>query len=203
MRKTVLILLMLCGLAATLPAQDIRTLFMEAPDSVLPLLPRNARADCVDFADAKMVYPVSNLLGGKSLLKELDENHLLLQSTASSTVEMKLLPIDDSFVICVVNTVYAEVADSRVAFFDRNWKRIGTEQFFTYPSIKDFFVGTDNRLLDYCDMYLVSLKLNPADDTLVAEYTMPGYMNDNDAQKVLASLRKLVYRWNGVRFVME
>lgn len=203
MRKTVLILLMLCGLAATLPAQDIRTLFMEAPDSVLPLLPRNARADCVDFVDAKMVYPVSNLLGGKSLLKELDENHLLLQSTASSTVEMKLLPTGDSFVICVVNTVYAEVADSRVAFFDRNWKRIGTERFFTYPSIKDFFVGTDNRILDYCDMYLVSLKLNPADDTLVAEYTMPGYMNDNDAQKVLASLRKLVYRWNGVRFVME
>ena len=203
MRKAVLILFMLCGLVATLSAQDIRTLFMEAPDSVLPLLPRNARADCVDFADAKMVYPVSNLLGGTSLLKELNDSHLLLQSTASSTVEMKLLPAGDSFVICVVNTVFAEVADSRVAFFDHNWKRVETEQFFTYPAIKDFFIGTDNRLLDFCDMYLVSLKLESAENTLVAEYTMPGYMNDDDAQKVLASLKKLVYRWNGVRFVME
>lgn len=203
MRRFILILLMCCGLVAALPAQNIRTLFVEAPDSVLPLLPRNAREDCVDFADANMEYPVSNLLNGKSVLKKLSDDYLLLQSSGASTVEMKLLPSGDDFVICVVNTVFAEVADSRVAFFDSNWKRLKTEHRFVFPMIKDFLTGDDNKIFDMCDMYLVSLKLDPAENTLVAEYTMPGYMNSEDAQKVRPLLRDILYRWNGTRFIME
>ena len=105
MRKILLILLLLCAWSTTSSAQDVRTLFMDAPDAVLPLLPRNVRADCIDFADAGMDYPVSNLLGGKSTLKVLGKDYLLLQSTAVSTVEMKVLPMGESSVVCVVNTV--------------------------------------------------------------------------------------------------
>jgi hypothetical protein len=32
---------------------------------------------------------------------------------------------------------------------------------------------------------------------------MPDYMNDDDAAKVRALLNKIVYRWNGARFVKE
>ena len=113
MKRILLTLSILCSLAFAAPAQNIRTLFIEAPDSVFLLLPRNARADCVDFADAGMVYPVTNLLNGKSVLKELDDDYLLLQSTASSTVEMKLLPYGESFLICVVKSVFAEAAEDR------------------------------------------------------------------------------------------
>lgn len=203
MRKTILVIFMLCGLSVALPAQDIRTLFIEAPDSVLPSLPRSVRADCVDFADAGMNYPVSNIFDGKSVLKELDDDHLLLQSTAVSTVEMKLLPAGDSYVVCVVKTVFAEAADSRIAFFDHDWKRLDTGLYFTPPAIKDFFAGEDNKVLDMCDIYLVSLKLDSEKDFVVAEYTMPDYMNSDDAGKVRSSLRKIVYRWDGKRFVME
>ena len=31
---------------------------------------------------------------------------------------------------------------------------------------------------------------------------MPAYMNDGDAEKVLPLLRRIVYRWNGKRFVI-
>lgn len=203
MRKIILILLVFCSLVLDLRAQDMRTVFMEAPDSVLPLLPCNARADCIDFADAGMIYPVTNILDGKSVLKELGDDYLLLQSTGSSTVEMKLLPYDGRFVICVVNTVFAEVADSRISFFDSGWNRIEKGTIFTAPSIEDFFIGDDSRVLDKCDIYLVSLKLDSADNLLTAEYTMPGYMNSEDAAEVRSSMRKVVYRWNGKKFVME
>lgn len=203
MRKVWLIILMMCGLATGLQAQDIRSVFVEAPDSVLPLLPRNTRADCIDFADAGMEYPVSNVLEGKSVLKQLDDDHLLLQSTGISTVEMKLLPKGDSYLICVVKTVFAESADSRVAFFTPDWKRAETSSFFAPPAIRDFFIDCDDKLLEMCDIYLVSLKLDPADNIIVAEYTMPGYMNSEDAVKVRSVLKKIVYRWNGLRFVTE
>ena len=203
MRKVLLILLLLYGMIFSATSQDIRTLFMDAPDAVLPLLPRNVRADCIDFADAGMVYPVQNLLGGESSLKELAEDYLLLQSTGSSTVEMKVLPWGDSFVVCVVNSVSAEATDSRVAFYDMQWKKLKAPLFFTAPSIKDFFVDAATDILDLCDIYLVLLRLNASDGTLVAEYTMPDYMNSDDAEKVRALLKKIVYRWNGTRFVKE
>lgn len=203
MRKILLILLLLCAWSTTSSAQDVRALFMDAPDAVLSLLPRNVRADCIDFADAGMDYPVSNLLGGKSTLKVLGKDYLLLQSTAVSTVEMKVLPMGETSVVCVVNTVSAESADSRIAFYDADWKRLDADSFFASPSIRDFFADADKSVLDLCDIYLVSLKLNVADSTLVAEYTMPDYMNDDDAAKVRALLNKIVYRWNGARFVKE
>lgn len=203
MKKVLLILLVSCGMVFSLPAQDIRTLFVEAPDSVLPLLSRNARADCLDFADAGMDYPVTNMLNGKSVIKELADDYLLLQSSGSSTIEIRLLPCNGEFVICVVNTVFAEVADSRIAFFDNRWNRLPVDVFFTPPSISDFLTSDNDEVLDKCDMYLVSLKMVPAENIMVADYTMPGYMNSDDAIAVRPFLKKINYRWNSNRFVME
>ena len=204
MRKLLLILLMMCGVfaSAKAQAQDIRALFMDAPEEVLPLLPRNARADCIDFADAGMSYPVSNLLGGESTLKVLTDNYLLLQTTSASTMEMKVLPCGDSFVICVIKSVSAEATDSRMAFYTSGWEKVDTTVYFKEPQIRDFFTD-DSDLLDMCDIYLVSLKLAADDNTLVAEYTMPNYMDKADAEKVRALLKKISYRWDGARFVKE
>ena len=203
MRRLLLIFLMMCGMLSSAASQDIRALFLDAPDEVLPLLPRNARADCIDLADAAMVYPVSYLLGGKSTLKILTDNYLLLQTTGASTMEIKVLPCGDSFVICVIKSVYAEATDSRIVFYDNNWKKLETSLFFISPLIKDFFTLADEKILDICDMYLVSLKLNENDNSIVAEYTMPDYMNSDDAYKVRQLLKKIVYRWDGKMFVKE
>ena len=203
MRKLLFILLFVCCVFSTAAAQDMRTLFMDAPDEVLPLLPRNARADCIDLVDAGMSYPVTNLLGGKSMLKVLTNDYLLLQSTGSSVVEMKLLPFKGGFIICVVKSVSAEATDSRIAFYDKSWRLLDASQFFTAPSIRDFFTTPDSKILDICDMYLVSLKLNEADNYVVAEYTMPNYMNNDDAEKVRSLLKNITYRWSGSGFVKE
>jgi hypothetical protein len=150
-----------------------------------------------------MSYPVTNALGGKSMLKVLEDDYLFLQSSGISTVAMKVLPYGDSFVVCVVNTVSAEASDSRIAFYESGWKKLDAGPLFTAPSIRDFFNSPDEKLLDICDIYLVSLDLSATENTLVAEYTMPDYMNSDDAAKVRALLRRIVYRWNGSAFVRE
>lgn len=197
--KKFLFILLLCSLTFSASAQNMRTLFMDAPEFVLPLLPRNTRADCIDFADAGMSYPVSNLLGGKSVLKMLTDDYLLLQSSSVSTVEMKVLPLADSFVICVVKSVSAEATDSRIAFYDADWKQLDSSTFFKAPSIRDFFNEADENILDICDMYLVSLKLDADNESIVAEYTMPDYMSAEEAEKVRPLLKKIVYRWSQER----
>jgi hypothetical protein len=98
--------------------------------------------------------------------------------------------------------VKAEVADSRIDFYDSNWNKLQVDGRFAYPAISDFFISDAEKYIGLCDMYLVSLTLNADDCTMVAEYTMPAYMNDGDAEKVLPLLRRIVYRWNGKRFVI-
>ena len=200
-----LIFFMLPGAVSLVSAQDLRSVFRDAPDEIFPLLTKNLRADLVDFADAGMTAKVTNNLDGVSVLEKLEDNYLLLATTASSTMQLKLLPMQNGAVICVVKTVKAEAADSRIRFYDLEWNRLDEHDMFVAPAIRDFFIPDADveEVADMCDIYLVTLTLDTLENTLVAEYTMPAYMSTDDAVKVNPLLRKLVYKWNGERFINE
>ena len=204
MKKLFLILSFVCA-ALCVSAQNMRTVFLDAPEWVFPLLTKNCRADLVDFVEAGMKAEVRNRLDGVSVLSELDDDFLKLATTASSTMQLKLLPAQDDTVMCVVKTVKAEAADSRIYFYDRSWNLLNTGDRFQFPSIKEFFASPSaaDEYIDVCDIYLVALTLSADENTLVAEYTMPSYMNTDDAKTVAPLLRKLEYRWDGERFVIE
>lgn len=204
MRKLMFFVVLLFGcLVSRVSAQDMRTVFLNAPDVVFPMLSSNDRADLVDFFEAGMTAKVRNRLDGVSVLAGLTYDYLSLATTASSNMQLKLLPFNGDTVICMVKTVKAEAADSRICFYDKQWNRLDGNGMFTMPEISDFFVSPDDEYMDMCDIYLVSLTLSAADNTLVAEYTMPAYMSVDDAGKIEPLLRKLVYRWNGGRFVID
>ena len=206
MKKYIHILLFLMlGAPSFVNGQSFREMFLETPDSVMPLLTRLDRYDFIEYMKAGMRARATNRLDGESVLKELTANYLFLQTTPSSSMQMKMLPLGNDSIMCVVNSVRAEAEDSRIAFFNREWKRLDAQKMFVPPVIRDFFVPSDtvDRYVDKCDIYLVSLRLNPDDNTMVAEYTMPGYMSKEDAAAVGPLLRKLVYRWNGKGFVIE
>ena len=205
MRKLLFIIILLCGAVSQMRSQEMSTIFLEAPDSVLPLLSKSYRADMVDYVDAGMTARVTNSLDGGSTLEELAADYMRLAVTASSTMQLKLLPLQGDTVICMVKSVNAEAADSRIYFYDKEWNMLDGRALFVYPSINDFFASATDAAIwsDACDIYLVSLTLSAGDNTLVAEYTMPEYMNVDDAAKVKPLLRKLVYRWSGERFVID
>jgi hypothetical protein len=151
-----------------------------------------------------MAAKVTNRLDGSCVLEELSADYLSLATTASSSMQAKLLPVNGDTVICVVRSVKAEAVDSRIYFYDKEWDVLDGSGMFTSPSIRDFFVSDSaaDEWADACDIYLVSLTLSATDNTLVAEYTMPAYMSVDDAEKIRPLLRKLVYRWNGECFVI-
>lgn len=204
MRKANIItvlLLMLSALGVT--AQDMRSLFLNAPDSLFPLLTRNNREDCIDFIDAGMRARVTNRLDGKSELVSVTPVYLKLSSSANSSVQMRLLPHKGDTIVAVVRSVCAEACDSRIAFYDRAWNHVSVP--FERPSVEEFFTVSDSLdyLLARCDIYLVELTLSPDDETLVAEYTMPRYMSVKDSALIAPKLVPLRYRWNGNSFVKE
>lgn len=206
MRKILFILMvLLCGAMCNVAAQDMRMLFLNAPDEVFPLLTKNNRADCVDYVDAGMKAIVTNRLGGVSSLEALTGDYLYVQSSSSSWIEARLLPFNKDSIICVVKGVSAEAADSRLLFYDRMWNRLDDEAMFEQPAIVDFFVQEDSAACyaEKCDIYLVKYSLSKDECMLKAEYTMPSYMSDDDARTISKLLRPIVYRWNGKRFIKE
>lgn len=204
MKKLLIFIMIMFGGAMTMvSAQDMRTIFLNAPDRIFPLLSNIDRADLVDFIEAGMTAKVTNRLDGATVLHELEKDYLKLATTVSSDVQLKLLPMQGDTIICMVKTMKAEAADSRIFFYDKGWNLLNDGAMFTFPSIDEFFTYGASGYSDMCDIYLVSLTLSPVDNTLVAEYTMPAYMSMEDAEKVKPLLRKLVYRWNGVRYVIE
>ena len=204
MRKLLISIMFLFGGALTMvSAQDMRTVFLNAPDGIFPLLSGNDRADLVDYIEAGMTAKVTNRLDGTTVLHELENDYLKLATTASSDVQLKLLPFQNDTVICMIKTVKAEAADSRIRFYDKEWNLLDGDRMFRSPSIAEFFTSAVDELVNKCDIDLVSLTLSATDNTLAAEYTMPAYMIEDDAKKVKPMLRKLVYRWNGSCYVIE
>ena len=203
MRKIIYILTIL-AFATQTNAQEMRTIFTEMPDSIIPLLTHSNRADCVDFLDAKMRARVTNRMDGDSELLQLTPDYLKMKLTDHTFLQMKLLPRSSGdTIICMINTVCAEANDSRIRFYTKKWQTINpATELFKKPYIKDFFTadGSLEKILRITDIYLVELTLSPSETTMQASYTMPAYMSRKDSTFVTKNMHPIEYRWTGKTF---
>ena len=200
------ILCMCCWLGGR--AQELRSLFVAMPDSVLPLLTKTNRMDCIDFLDSNMKAEVKNRFNNTSELKVLTKDYLELQLTSQSSVEMKLLPMNDSVkVVCMVHTVCGPVCDSEITFYDTQWKQLPSKNFITLPEVDRFYYLNTNEesyatVRKAADMYLMKANLSSEASTLTFIYTTPEYLSKEDREKLELYLRKepIVYQWGEGRF---
>lgn len=209
MKKSVLIIAMLVC-AFSLHAQDLKTLFIAMPDSVAPLLTKINREDFVDFLASDMKAEVKNRFGKPSELKKLTGDYLFLQTTGRSSMEMKLLPLNDSVkVICVVNTVCGPACDSSVRFYDTQWRELPQHDFISLPDADAFYLPVDGgasgsyvAAREKADMELVKAGLSEERAEIVFTYTTPDYLAKAEREELAAYLKKepLVYEWKEGKF---
>lgn len=204
---------LLIGLSAFflgMKAQDMATLFVSMPDQKIPQLESAWRKDLIDLFKSGKEARLKNTMNGYSILQKLTPDYLLLQSTGRSTVEMKLLPlVNNTHVICVVTTIKAPVADSRVEFFTTEWQPLDAADLFTPVSAAAFLKpGADKENPDYqyalsrLDMEMVQYDLSPDNLTLTATYTTPLYLSSEDREKVMPFLESspVVMNWEKYHF---
>ena len=195
----------------TVSAQNVAAFFIQMPDDYLPQLEEAWRKDLIDLYQAGKVATLDNTMGGRSTLEKITTDYLLLQSTERSTLEIKLLPlINETYLACVIATVKAPVADSRVEFFTLDWKPLATSDLYT-PVNPEWFIKDDPdrnsepflEAISYLDMNLVHYQLSVDDQTLTARYTTPDYLNQENRDRLIPFLKESpkVYRWKSGRFV--
>lgn len=209
MKRTLFIIGMLIGVLS-LHAQDMKTLFIAMPDSVAPLLTKVNREDCVDFLASNMKAEVKNRFGKISELKKLTDDYLFLQTTGSSSMEMKLLPLNDSVkVICVVNTVCGPACDSEVHFYNTQWQQLAKSDFIQLPSVDAFYLPVDTLtdegyavIREKADMELVKATLSEDQPIISFTYTTPDYLAKSEREKLVAYIKKepIIYEWKEGRY---
>ena len=207
-RRLLIIVSIFCALSAT--AQNMKSVFVSMPDSIAPLLTQTNKEDCIDFLDSNMKAEVTNRLGGKTEMKVLTEDYVFMQMTPNSTLEMKLLPVNDSTkVVCMVKTVCASACNSEIKFYPSDWsKKLEDGDFLLKPSADAFFLPNDTLpeegvlIRKKADMHLMKASLSKDDASLSFIYTTPDYLNKEDREKLLPYLRKepIVFRWQDGKF---
>lgn len=109
----------------SLHAQEAKTLFVNMPDSLSPLLTKVNRADCVDFLESKMKALVENRFGKKSEMTELGKDYIRMQMSPQTTWQMKVLVLNDTTnIICTISTACAPACDSSTVFIRRTGNRL-------------------------------------------------------------------------------
>ena len=130
MRRLLLLCLTLFIAALSRAQQpgELKDLFRQMPDSLLPVLSQNNRLDFIDFYESGMKAEVENLLGGTSRMTVLTADSLLISMTACSRVDMLLFTLDepqDSLlrVVALVETFLVDslYGESCVQFYTPDW----------------------------------------------------------------------------------
>lgn len=211
--KKIIFLLYIITLSLYLPAQDIKTVFVNMPDSITPLLTAVNRADFVDFMESNMKAEVKNKFDDTAEMTELTDSYTNIRMTEESTWQMKLLPLpDDSQVICLVTTACAPVCDSNIRFFNMEWKELPASDFINIPQEKDFYhsIITGEQSYEYsllrekADLYLYRAELSPDSQQISFTYTTPEYLNTEDRTNLMPYVTsQIVMLWKGGRFSPE
>lgn len=139
-RNETIFLLVSLFVCVSLQAQNMKELFIAIPDTLSPLLTKVNREDFGDFLASNMKAEVRNRFGKDSEMTELTDDYLYIKMTSASSMEMKMLPLNDSLkVICVIQTYRAPVADSQIRFYDTDWNQLDGSLFIDLPEDSLFF----------------------------------------------------------------
>ena len=148
MRKILLLIACVLGISVSAQTLQMRDVFAAMPDSLLPLVTKNNRLDCIDFIENNMEAKVRNRADEFVELKTLTKDYLLFETSQMSQVEMRLLVLDDTTqVVCVARTYKAPTADSHVEFYTVHWGQVDESLVgrlnVSRPEVEDFFAAAD------------------------------------------------------------
>lgn len=141
MKKILLLIVFVAFTFSAFAQRQMREVFAQLPDSVLPLLTKNNRLDCIDFIENDMEARVKNKFDESVILDALTPDYLLLRTSKSSYVEMKLVPQGTDTLVCVNRTYLGPADDSEVRLYGLNWEFKGTVR---RPEIKEFFRSAES-----------------------------------------------------------
>lgn len=189
--------------------QDITTVFSAIPNSVIFGLDADEKDKLLDKTDTSKLVVESSVYSGIER-KAMTDDYISLQTSSSSNIQIKLLPlINDSKIVCVVRTVCGKACDSQVKFYTTSWAGIDNMGLMPLVSINDFISSNADKDSEAfknayaaLDMNPVKIILSETENTATIESDIKSYLSKDDYEKIEPFLTKepKILTWNKNEF---
>ena len=207
MKKTVLFFFGLLSICCN--AQDVSSVFGNMPKDLFLLVDSIRRQDLIDLYKNNLSANVNDMLNGEIALDSLEKDFMELRSGNFSMQIALLKLVNDSKIICLIQTVCAPVCDSRLSFYTVNWKPLNASDFIS-PVNASWFIkdNVDKNGEDFInaskslDMDLMQFYFDPENSELTQTYTTPQYLSKEDRKAIEPFLKQKpkVYTWKKMGF---
>ena len=205
MKKLINILFLVFFTTQILHAQRIEQVFVQMPDVLNPVISRQQRVELLEFFKAEMGDSIRNRFGTQTRLLKLDaeNNHIVLQNTDISTIEIKLIPHRNDTIIGFIRTVCSQICQSSISFFNLRWQpRVDIS--FTFPQAVDWIIPeqlaesnlNSRQVQNILQTGFISLAFDGATNQIIATNNSLQFL-DQTNQELIAPLMNnvtLMYR---------
>ena len=192
--KRILIFTILAAALAVGRAASIGDLFVSETYGIFNTLTPTMRVVLLNhYRDGDTLRIENNMAQEGSRITALDERHITVETSVASRVQLRLLTQGRDSVVMAVETVFTPYPDSRVTFYDTQWKPRLTRGHFKMPVIADFLLSTTSkdikrRLADSLDITMIEVEVSG--DTLVARHHLDKMMDSKEYATFAPYLRR-------------
>ena len=213
MKKIFIIATLLIATLLHVDAQSpMRDLWIQMPDSVVAYLDVNSRTEMADFYEMKVKTGSKNLLEGKSAIDSLTSDYIHVTLNSSTTLQIKKLQTESSFVICLIKTFTAPEPESEVSFFSSSWKPLKDtfglpvtndassliEQFTTRPDT--ISQERYEELASMLDPVMISAEMSVNEQVVTFSLSRP-LIEKSEILNINAIFKQRKFKWNGQTFI--
>ena len=213
MKKILIIATLLIATLLHVDAQSpMRDLWIQMPDSVVAYLDVNSRTEMADFYEMKVKTGSKNLLEGKSAIDSLTSDYIHVTLNSSTTLQIKKLQTESSFVICLIKTFTAPEPESEVSFFSSSWKPLKDtfglpvtndassliEQFTTRPDT--ISQERYEELASMLDPVMISAEMSVNEQVVTFSLSRP-LIEKSEILNINAIFKQRKFKWNGQTFI--
>lgn len=194
------ILIIICFLTCWLgvSAQNLREVWIEMPDSILPYLSKSQRTELADYVEMKAEPAVLSTFGDSVRIERMTNNYLLLKANEATRLEIKLL---DNNTLALVQTWMAPAAESKLSLFNLQWQP--KEAVVDYKAnIVKLDSMSDEDFADLKTLMSPRLKeyrLSADNNSLSVSWNYP-LLSKKDVKRVTELLKSQVLNWTGKDF---
>ena len=194
------ILIIICFLTCWLgvSAQNLREVWIEMPDSILPYLSKSQRTELADYVEMKAEPAVLSTFGDSVRIERMTNNYLLLKANEATRLEIKLL---DNNTLALVQTWMAPAAESKLSLFNLQWQPKEAVVAYKVNIVKPDSMSDE----DFADLKtlmsprLKEYRLSADNNSLSVSWNYP-LLSKKDVKRVTDILKSQVLNWTGKDF---
>lgn len=218
LKRLNIIILLVCAPILVGAQISLRDVWLSMPDGMIPYLNKNLRLEHLDFVDMGVKSEVNHQLNGVSVMDTLTADYTHITLSKSSSLELRLLPVNDSTkIICMVRTFKAPAEESEIRFYDTDWNLLtddyGLEKIKNRDNTDTEFLLSSfvqrpdtlstERFEELCKLIepvMVSASFDVAEPVLTFRLSVPLAVPD-DREQLKSILRPRRFKWDGKVFV--